>query len=312
MTNCDYCKKKINGLPHTCRYCGKIHCPDHLLPENHDCKGLKEYSSKNSERWKKNVSEIVSQKSQKSNEDFNYIPRDDKRKQIINKKSKHSEGMKYSFSDKFNDIKKWLIKRGHREYDFNRRKNYLVKIILIFCLSILGIFFFYSRADQFNQVNLWIFNLGGLLILTSIFFALKYGSRLMNESHNFLKRRRKWIKIILFLILLILIWQIFSNEQIISEKIKNIYSQTEFSLLTPFSLSKSSGFSGQEVQLPSFFIKNSCSEIEEHAKNQYLNSAKYKKNFCGAICSEQNLEYQRYSCDKEDKFHCYCKKIENE
>lgn len=37
---CDYCKKKIDSLPHACKYCGKIHCSNHLLPESHNCKDL--------------------------------------------------------------------------------------------------------------------------------------------------------------------------------------------------------------------------------------------------------------------------------
>jgi hypothetical protein len=114
------------------------------------------------------------------------------------------------------------------------------------------------------------------------------------------------------LILLILAWQIISNGETILGKGNDFYSQTEFSLLAPFSLSKSLSVNSNEVAIPNFFKEDSCAELENHAKNQYLNSAKYKKNFCGAICADKNLEYQRYNCDKEDKFHCYCKEVENE
>lgn len=312
MTTCDYCKEQIDGLPHACKYCGKIHCSNHLLPESHNCKGLKEYSSKSAERWKKNFSEIVSLKDNESEEHLDYSDRRHKPEKKENRKVKPSEKINSFFSNTFYNLKKWLLKREHWEYDFNRRKKDLFKIILILGLSILGLFFFYSRADQFNQISLWIFNLGGSLILISLLFAIKYGWDFLKETHNFYKRQRKWIKIVIVLILLILIWQSFSNGQILTEKVKTSYSKIEFSLLSPFSLSKIPGYSGQEVSLPSFFSENSCSEIEQHAKNQYLNSAKYKKNFCGAICGQQNLEYQRYSCDKEDKFHCFCKQIENE
>lgn len=37
---CDFCKKSFEGLPHRCKYCGKIHCPHHILPESHNCSGL--------------------------------------------------------------------------------------------------------------------------------------------------------------------------------------------------------------------------------------------------------------------------------
>ncbi len=311
MTTCDYCNKQIDGLPHVCRYCGKVHCSEHLLPENHDCHELKKHSSKDAERWKKNFSEVVSKKNKKYEKNFN---KSSKTYHILHKKRKVKslEKIKYFFSNKFYNLKKWLLKREKRGYNFGRKKRYLFKIILILFLSILGLFFFYSRADQFNKVNFWIFNLGGILILTSLCFFIKYGWDFLKELYNFYRRQRKWIKLVIILILLIIVWQSFSNEQILTEKIKNSYSKIEFSLLSPFSLSKSSGFSGQEVSLPSFFSENKCSEIEQHAKNQDINSAKYKKNFCGAICAQQKLEYQRYSCDNEDKFHCFCKQLENE
>ncbi|MDP2628776.1 MAG: AN1-type zinc finger protein [Nanoarchaeota archaeon] len=300
MAICDYCKESTDGLPHVCKFCGKVHCSKHLLPESHNCSGLEKLKERGKVVWKNA-----------------FYPE----KETVTKKShsmkKHpqksfSKKIKENIHFKWDDFLFWLRKRTHYGYNYSKRKKYLLKIVLILCLSLLGLFFFYSRADQFNQVSLWIFNLGGILILTSLFFAIKYGWNFLKEAHNFYKRQRKWIKIVIVLILLILIWQGFSNGQILTEKVKTTYNGIEFSLLSPFSLSKIPGFSGQEVSLPSFFSKNSCSEIEQHAKNQYLSSAKYKKNFCGAICGQQNLEYQRYSCDKENKFHCFCKQIENE
>lgn len=44
---CDYCKKSVDGLPHKCKYCGKVHCSNHLLPESHKCKGLDKAKNKN-------------------------------------------------------------------------------------------------------------------------------------------------------------------------------------------------------------------------------------------------------------------------
>jgi hypothetical protein len=42
MTHCDYCDKKIDGLPFHCRRCGKYFCSKHRLPEDHNCPGLKQ------------------------------------------------------------------------------------------------------------------------------------------------------------------------------------------------------------------------------------------------------------------------------
>ena len=53
MAECGYCGKKIEGvLPHKCKFCGQIHCHNHLLPESHDCMGLEEHKKRNLERWR--------------------------------------------------------------------------------------------------------------------------------------------------------------------------------------------------------------------------------------------------------------------
>lgn len=57
MTTCDYCKQDVEGLPHRCKYCGQTHCSKHLLPESHDCEGLKRYKEKNPERWRNAVTQ---------------------------------------------------------------------------------------------------------------------------------------------------------------------------------------------------------------------------------------------------------------
>lgn len=41
---CSFCKNEFNTMPHTCKFCNKVHCSDHLLPENHNCQGLKNIS----------------------------------------------------------------------------------------------------------------------------------------------------------------------------------------------------------------------------------------------------------------------------
>src|SRR6056297_2401952 len=43
MATCDQCGRN-ESMPYTCRYCGGTFCPDHRLPENHACPGLKEWN----------------------------------------------------------------------------------------------------------------------------------------------------------------------------------------------------------------------------------------------------------------------------
>ncbi len=44
---CHYCGRNISGMPHFCKFCGEKHCDKHILPEDHNCQGLKKNS-----RWK--------------------------------------------------------------------------------------------------------------------------------------------------------------------------------------------------------------------------------------------------------------------
>ncbi|TFF94814.1 MAG: hypothetical protein EU543_00310 [Promethearchaeota archaeon] len=37
MTKCFYCNKEIQKIPFRCKYCGKVYCHIHRLPENHEC-----------------------------------------------------------------------------------------------------------------------------------------------------------------------------------------------------------------------------------------------------------------------------------
>lgn len=53
MAECSYCGEKVS-LPFKCKFCGKYFCPEHRLPENHDCEGLKEFKEKRAkspEKW---------------------------------------------------------------------------------------------------------------------------------------------------------------------------------------------------------------------------------------------------------------------
>ncbi|MFP4229948.1 MAG: rhomboid family intramembrane serine protease [Candidatus Nanohaloarchaea archaeon] len=47
MAECSECGKE--SMSFTCRYCGEKFCPEHRLPENHDCQGLNE--SDTGEEW---------------------------------------------------------------------------------------------------------------------------------------------------------------------------------------------------------------------------------------------------------------------
>jgi len=238
MTECSYCGKKIDGvLPHKCKFCGQIHCHSHLLPESHDCIGLEEHKKRNLEKWR-DASIFSSVGEYEEPEEII----EKQRKNTYKSKSKRSHKkrdfnskVKNYFLTKYEDLIYWLKKREHYKYDCNRRANYLITILLIFVASIVGFNIFYSNATKLNEINLWIIKLGGVLILTSLFFAVKFGWRLGKEGINVLKRQRNWLKYLIIILIIFLLWQAYTNKDTVLNPVFDTYDRTNFSLFAPVS-----------------------------------------------------------------------------
>lgn len=47
MAECDVCGRHVD-MPYNCGHCGGTHCPEHRLPENHDCPGLSQWNDPDS------------------------------------------------------------------------------------------------------------------------------------------------------------------------------------------------------------------------------------------------------------------------
>lgn len=234
MTECSYCGKKIEGvLPHKCKYCGQIHCHNHILPESHNCIGLEEHKKKGQERWKNVFTSTTSHKFEEREEEESK-PIKMKHKKY-NKKTKVQDRIKNYFLNKYGDLIYWLKKREHYKYDFERRANYLITTILIFIASLVGFSIFYSNATKLNEIELWIIKLGGVLILASLFFAIKFGWRLGKEGINILKRQRNWLKYLIIILVIFLLWQGYTNKDTVLNPVFDVYNQTNFSLFAPVS-----------------------------------------------------------------------------
>lgn len=233
MANCNYCGGEINGFPHKCKYCGRFHCSKHLLPEDHDCEGLEKYKEKNSERWKRHLINTFSRESKQEPKRI-----EEKKKHPIppNKNRNFKSDFKYYFFNKYKDLKEWLKKREHNKYYLKERLNYLIITIFILIASIIGFGIFYSNAQKLNEINLWIIRLSGVLILTSLFFTIKFGWRLGKEIINILKRQRNWLKYLIIILIIILLWQSYTHKDTILNPIFNIYNKTNFSLFSPLKL----------------------------------------------------------------------------
>lgn len=223
MTECDYCGDEVDGYPHKCKYCGRYHCSKHLLPESHNCEGLEQYKEKNSDRWRKNLSEAIS----KTKNVFH------SKKQITkNFIQKRKNPIRRGYAS-FND---WLERRGHNKYDYKNRLNYLITTIFFFGASVILFLIFYSNTSKLNEINLWIINLGGLLLLGTIFFVIKFGIRLIKELINIIKRQKNWIKYLIIILIAILLWQSYVNKEAVFNPAFQLYNKINFTLFSPIKL----------------------------------------------------------------------------
>ncbi len=229
MICCDYCGKNIDDVPFKCHRCTGHYCSKHHLPEDHNCPGLEKEKSKNQERWKNAFVETFSNK--KHIKELYYRSKQDK--DFHTRKQNPLTKLKYFFVYKAKDFGNWLNSREHHRYNFNRRLNYLLGIIIPLAISIIAYVIFYTNAQKLNEINLWIIKLGGVLILLSIFFMIKYGIRFIKELINLLKRQTNWLKYLIIILLIFLLWQAYNNKETVLDPVFNFYNQTNFSLFIP-------------------------------------------------------------------------------
>lgn len=230
MTDCEYCGQNTDGIFHKCKFCGGIHCSKHLLPELHNCQGLERYKEKNQEKWEKTLSDTYSSKKDITRKN----PTGYKKEKNVFKRTKNK--LEYFFLTIFENLGNWLNHRDYNRYNIKKRINYLTITIFIFITSIIGFSIFYSNAQKLNNINLWILKLGGILILISLFFIIKYGWKLVKEIINLLKRQRNWIKYLIIILAILLLYQTYLHKDTVLNPVFNSYNKTNFSLFAPISL----------------------------------------------------------------------------
>jgi len=210
MVQCDYCGKEIDGLPHVCKYCGKVHCSNHLLPENHDCSGIKGknfFEPLTKKSTTKSTTKYDESKSESQKENYEmYIPG---RKQHRSYHRHHR-----SFSSK-NFLSKYIYPRIQGEV-----KPPLMQFLYIF---LIGLVLNYAYYQTFSLSYLFIggvqewFNvliptLNGFsagydlfyLIINGIYYAYFYYSLVLVIYHTItnLNKRDTWVMLGWFAVIL--------------------------------------------------------------------------------------------------------------
>lgn len=224
MEKCSFpdCNQELEFLPFTCKFCGQDYCAKHRLPESHRCYGLEKYKEMIRKENKPPFEDI-------SGSSWKYP----KNKKLHKKISNQITNRKMWIID---NIMEWLGERKYHRYDIDSRLNYVFSIVLGFIISIIGYIIFYSNATKLNSINFWIFNLGGVLILVSLFFTVKFGWKIIEEFINILKRQINGIKFLIIILCIFLLWRIYVNKNTILNPVFEVYNRTDFSLFIPVKL----------------------------------------------------------------------------
>lgn len=286
---CDYCGKSVEGLPHKCKFCGKIHCYKHLQPENHECKRLPTHSWPIGITKPKPIKIEEEPISEPIGKPIHPKPQENQ------KKLKFSDRIKEYFLNKYEDLLSWLRRREHHPYDFQSRLNYVLTIILIFVVAVVGFSIFYSNAQKLNEINLWIIKLSGVLILASLFFVVKYGWKIIKELFNLFERQRNWLKYLVIIVILILLWQAYNHKTDVLNPVFDVYNKTNFSLFVPISfgnfslnLTSSHSSNGKDTSFISDIgkafksepeRKDECTKTFEKLNNARINEGKKSINW---------------------------------
>lgn len=251
MAICNFCKRKIKELPFHCHRCSKIYCSKHHLPEDHNCHGLEKEKNKNPERWKK-AFESSFQRNEEREDDI-----------VQSRKANPLKKLYYKF-------RYWLTGREHQAYKYSRFNSYVFPLLIKFIVSLIAVIVIYSNLTKLNEINSWIIKLGSTLLLVSLFFLIKYSIKLLSEIWNLINRQKNWLKYLIIILFLILLWQIYVNREIVLNPLFNYYNNTDLKeIYFPFQIEEGKNFVSD--------VKEGINEVTREDPEKYKTNPKTVK-----------------------------------
>lgn len=147
------------------------------------------------------------------------------------------------FKKAYYKVKYWLTDRKQEKYKFARFKGYVLPLMLKLATSLIVTIVLYSNLKRINGINLWIIKLGSTLLLVALFFSIRYSFKFLKEMWNLIKRQKNWLRYILILLFLVLLWQVYVNRTTILNPVFNYYENTDLKeIYSPISLEKGNIF----------------------------------------------------------------------
>jgi len=186
-------------------------------------------------------------------------------------------------------IKYWLNKYKHQPYDYSRRLGYDIKILigLVFCYVFFMII--YSNLKKLNEIYLWVFPLGGtLLIIIGVLF-IAYILGLIGELVNWLKRQRRWIRYTLIIILFFLIFQIYQDKETIFNPITNIYNNSSIMNIFPLNITNGNAQNNTKTFKEVFSNYHEINTFELEKEIHYLVNQERINNGLKALSYDEKL-----------------------
>jgi uncharacterized protein YkwD len=111
-------------------------------------------------------------------------------------------------------IIKWLNYRDYQSYDYGRILHVFLWSILIFLIAIGFFVFSLVNFGELNSILIWFIPLGWIILLISGFFVIKHTLRFIGEVPNWIKRQRRWVKLLLILILAMYIFLVYRTQDL--------------------------------------------------------------------------------------------------
>lgn len=230
MTVCGHCGDKIDGLPFRCRRCHTSFCHRCRLPEEHECPGLR----------RGNI--------------YKKLHRQRKRHRVHISPQQHRHESPQSpptiqtrLVRKYRRAVGWLKhKRHHRHYWKLTLKNIGIAVAL---LLVLGIVF--TNIHTLNSIVLWFIPLGGLALLVTLFFFIKYTWRSFKGLRIWFDGTANGIRVVMFIVLALILVFAWQSRDNLFDSVAERWAAADIESLFPIGISDDispdSPFSKQSV-----------------------------------------------------------------
>ncbi len=126
-------------------------------------------------------------------------------------------------------LKKWFFRKNH--YGRFRKRSLAIHLATIIVLSML-FWIIYTNLDMFNNVVLWIFRLGSLILLMLILCILRSIYKILKNVRYGIKGLANGYKLITALVFILICFQIFQHPDVVIRP----FTQFEYDNINPFEI----------------------------------------------------------------------------